>query len=425
MTVKRPIKKNTSKTAVKKTRSTGSNSNRAKIKVVGIGGGGGNAISRMKDGFIRGIEFIAINTDAQDLDYCNAHKKVCIGKTVTRGLGTGMNPELGRKAAVESKTEIAEVLQGADLIFITAGLGGGTGSGASPLIAEIAREVGALTVAVVTKPFTFEGGQRTKIADEALAKIKDKVDTYIVVPNDKIFEMISKDTSINKAFEAIDDVLRGSVQGIAELIAMPGIINVDFADVRAVMKNSGAALVGMGMASGKDRGLIAVGQVLNFPLIDVSINGAKGILFGISGGRDVTMAEINEVAKNIVENVDATAKVIFGAYYNRKIPKGKIKVTLIATNFEARPSSSTQPEADMITGKNLFEEMDKEMVDVPLKSAKSNNYIRPVDNYKEPLSVEDKEDEKERLTIKKEKKDKSKSSEMWDIPAFLRRKKDK
>jgi len=425
MTVKRPIKKNTSKTAVKKTRSTGSNSNRAKIKVVGIGGGGGNAISRMKDGFIRGIEFIAINTDAQDLDYCNAHKKVCIGKTVTRGLGTGMNPELGRKAAVESKTEIAEVLQGADLIFITAGLGGGTGSGASPLIAEIAREVGALTVAVVTKPFTFEGGQRTKIADEALAKIKDKVDTYIVVPNDKIFEMISKDTSINKAFEAIDDVLRGSVQGIAELIAMPGIINVDFADVRAVMKNSGAALVGMGMASGKDRGLIAVGQVLNFPLIDVSINGAKGILFGISGGRDVTMAEINEVAKNIVENVDATAKVIFGAYYNRKIPKGKIKVTLIATNFEARPSSSAQPEADMITGKNLFEEMDKEMVDVPLKSAKSNNYIRPVNNYKEPLSVEDKEDEKERLTIKKEKKDKSKSSEMWDIPAFLRRKKDK
>lgn len=425
MAVKRPTKKNTSKTAVKKARSSGSNSNRAKIKVVGIGGGGGNAISRMKEGFIRGIEFIAINTDAQDLDYCDAHKKVCIGKTVTRGLGTGMNPELGRKAAVESKTEIAEALQGADLIFITAGLGGGTGSGASPLIAEIAREVGALTIAVVTKPFTFEGGQRTKIADEALAKIKDKVDTYIVVPNDKIFEMISKDTSINKAFEAIDDVLRGSVQGIAELIAMPGIINVDFADVRTVMKNSGAALVGMGVASGKDRGLNAVSQVLNFPLIDISINGAKGILFGISGGRDVTMAEINEVAKNIVENVDATAKVIFGAYYNRKIPKGKIKVTLIATNFEARPSSSAKPEADMITGKNLFEEMDKEMVDVPLKSVKSSNYVRPVNNYKEPLSVEDKEDEKEELTIKKEKKDKSKSSEMWDIPAFLRRKKDK
>ena len=271
MAVKRPTKKNTSKTAVKKARSSGSNSNRAKIKVVGIGGGGGNAISRMKEGFIRGIEFIAINTDAQDLDYCEAHKKVCIGKTVTRGLGTGMNPELGRKAAVESKTEIAEALQGADLIFITAGLGGGTGSGASPLIAEIAREVGALTIAVVTKPFTFEGGQRTKIADEALAKIKDKVDTYIVVPNDKIFEMISKDTSINKAFEAIDDVLRGSVQGIAELIAMPGIINVDFADVRTVMKNSGAALVGMGVASGKDRGLNAVSQVLNFPLIDISI----------------------------------------------------------------------------------------------------------------------------------------------------------
>ena len=379
MPVKKSSQKKTPKTTVKKTRSLSSNSNRAQIKVIGIGGGGGNAISRMKDDFIRGIEFIAINTDAQDLDYCNAHKKICIGKTATRGLGTGMNPDLGRKAAEESKTEIAEALQGADLIFITAGLGGGTGSGASPLVAEIAREVGALTVAVVTRPFTFEGGQRTKIANEALAKIKDKVDTNIVVPNDKIFEMISKDTSINKAFEAIDDVLRGSVQGIAELIAMPGIINVDFADVRAVMKNSGAALVGMGIASGKERGLNAVNQVLNFPLIDISIDGAKGILFGISGGRDVTMAEINDVAKNIVENVDATAKVIFGAYHNRKIPKGKIKVTLIATNFEARPPSSTKSESEMTTGKNLFEEMDKEMVDTPLKSVRSNNgYVRPV-----------------------------------------------
>ena len=425
MPVKKPIKKKTPKVAIKKTRSVGSNSNRARIKVVGIGGGGGNAISRMKEGFIRGIEFIAINTDAQDLDYCDAHKKICIGKTTTRGLGTGMNPELGRKAAEESKTEIAEALQGADLIFITAGLGGGTGSGASPLVAEIAREVGALTIAVVTRPFTFEGGQRTKIANEALAKIKDKVDTNIVVPNDKIFEMISKDTSINKAFEAIDDVLRGSVQGIAELIAMPGIINVDFADVRAVMKNSGAALVGMGIASGKDRGLNAVKQVLNFPLIDISIDGAKGILFGISGGRDVTMTEINDIAKNIVENVDATAKVIFGAYHDRKIPKGKIKVTLIATNFEARPSSSAKPEAEMTTGKNLFEEMDKEVVDAPLKSVRSNNdYVRPVGlSDKDP--VEDKDDEKDLFAPEKDKKVKKKSSEMWDIPAFLRKKKDR
>jgi len=218
----------------------------ATIKVVGIGGGGGNAVHRMKKYFERGIDFIAINTDAQDLDYCDVKKKIHIGKNLTRGLGAGMNPDLGRQAAEETKAEIIESLKGADLVFITAGLGGGTGTGASPVVAELAKEAGALTIAVVTRPFAFEGGQRSKIADEGLQKLREKVDTMIVIPNDRVFSVIDKDTPLIKAFEIVDEILRYAVQGIADLIAMPGIVNVDFADVKAIMQDAGTAIVGIG-----------------------------------------------------------------------------------------------------------------------------------------------------------------------------------
>ena len=306
----------------------------AKIKVIGVGGGGGNAVSRMQEDFqIKSVDFIAINTDAQDLDYCKAKHRIYIGKNLTRGLGTGMNPELGRQAAEETRSEIVEALKGADLVFITAGLGGGTGSGAAPVIAEAARELGALTVAVVTKPFSFEGAQRSRIAQEALIKLKDKVDTLIVVPNDRIFSVIKKDTPVVKAFEFIDDVLRHSVQGIAELIAMPGIVNVDFADVKAIMKDAGSALVGIGIATGQERAGSAVDQAINSPLLETSIDGAKGILFAVSGGKDLRLNEIHDIAKSIGESVDPSAKIIFGAYHDRKLRKGALKVILFATGF--------------------------------------------------------------------------------------------
>lgn len=325
----------------------------AKIKVVGVGGAGGNVITRMQKEPIKGVEFIAVNTDAQDLDYCIAHKKLYIGKNVTRGLGAGMNPELGRQAAEESRQEITEALHGADLVFIAAGKGGGTGSSASIVIAEIARELGALTIAVVTKPFAFEGGQRAKIAADALVKIKEKVDALIVIPNDRIFNIINKETSILKAFEAIDEVLKSAVLGVAELITMPGIINVDFADVKAVMQNAGSAIVGIGEASGKDRAQTAVREAINSPLLETTIDGAHGVLFSVSGSRDLKMAEIHDVAKTITDAADPGAKIIFGAYHDRKLNQGMLKVTLIATSFNEGGLTVKKPDMALT---NLFGE---------------------------------------------------------------------
>ena len=305
----------------------------AKIKVLGIGGGGCNAISRMYDDFPRSIDLIAVNTDIQDLEHCSAKKKICIGKNLTKGLGTGMNPDLGRQAAEESRSEIAEVLRDADMVFLTAGLGGGTGTGAISIIAEIAREMGILTIAVVTKPFGFEGAQRNRIAEEGLIKIRDRVDTLITVPNDKIFSIIGKETTLIRAFEEIDRVLRESVGGISELILSPGIINVDFADIKAITRDAGAAMIGIGVASGNERAQKAANMAINSPLLDVSIDGAKGILFSISGQRDLKMFEVNEIAKMVSENADSSAKIIFGAYHDRKLAKGQVKVTLIAAGF--------------------------------------------------------------------------------------------
>lgn len=305
----------------------------AKIKVIGVGGAGGNALTRMHDFFPRGVELIAINTDIQDLQECNARKKIYIGRQITKGLGAGMNPELGKQAAEENRDEIAQALAGADMIFIAAGFGGGTGSGAAPVVAEIAQEMGILTVAIVTKPFSFEGSQRAQIAQDALIKLKDRVDTFITISNDKIFSVIDKDTSLRKAFEAIDEILKNAVLGITELIMSPGIINVDFADVKAIAQNSGPSIIGVGIGSGKDRAGIAAHAALSSPLLETVIDGAKGVLFSISGHRDIKMSEVNEIARIISENVDPSARIIFGTYYDRRLNKGNIKVTLIATGF--------------------------------------------------------------------------------------------
>lgn len=306
----------------------------AKIKVIGVGGGGSNALSSMiADGGIPGVEFVVVNTDAQALLANKAPIKIQIGDSITRGLGSGGDPEMGRQAAEESREKIKEEIEGSDMIFITAGEGGGTGTGAAAVLAEIARETGALTVAVVTKPFEFEGAKRKMVAEEGIQKLKEKVDTLIIVPNQKILQVIDKKTSIVEAFKKIDSVLHQGVKGIAELITVPGLINVDFADVRTVMSNAGTALMGIGIGSGDKRAMSAIKQAISSPLLDVSIEGAKGILFNVVGGPDLTMSEIDEAASIIAKTVDPDADIIFGAVIDEKL-MDQIKITLIATKFD-------------------------------------------------------------------------------------------
>lgn len=306
----------------------------ARIKVVGIGGGGGNALSSMiAEGGIAGVEFVAVNTDAQALLHNKATIKIQIGENFTKGLGAGGDPETGKQAAEESRERIKDDLSGADMIFITCGEGGGTGTGASPIVAEIARETGALTVAVVTKPFEFEGSKRKLTAEEGIQNLKEKVDTLIVVPNQRILQVVDKKTPILEAFKKIDEVLHQGVKGIAELITTPGLINVDFADVRTVMSNAGTALMGMGVGSGDKRAFAAIKQAISSPLLDVSIEGAKGVLFNIVGGPDMTMTEIDEAASIIAKTVDPDADIIFGAVIDDKM-LDQIKITIIATKFD-------------------------------------------------------------------------------------------
>jgi len=310
------------------------------IKVVGVGGGGGNAVSRMSRNFVRGVEFIAINTDHQDLDHCDVRHKIYIGGNLTRGVGAGMNPDIGQQAAEENRSEISEALRDADIVFVTAGMGGGTGGGAGPVIAETAKQSGALTIGVVTKPFSFEGTQRERVAQDGLARFKDKVDALIVVPNDRVFSVISNDTPVMKAFEVIDDILRNAVESIVELIVAPGIINVDFADIRTIVRDAGVAVIGVGVAGGQDRAVKAAKAALNSPLLDMGAEGARGVILAISGLRDLKMAEINEAAKLVSQAVDPAAKIIFGAYYDRSLKDKQLKVTLIATGFDGQAVSS-------------------------------------------------------------------------------------
>jgi cell division protein FtsZ len=302
------------------------------IKVVGVGGSGGNAVSRMKRVKLRGVELIAINTDLQDLQKTRADLKIQIGKEITWGLGAGMDPDVGRRSALESKEEIIQALQGADMIFVTYGAGGGTGTGAGPVVARIAKKLGVLTVAVVTTPFSFEGQARKKTAELGIRRLKDKVDTLITISNDKLLTILDPNIPIWKAFLVCDDILRQAVQGISDLIMLPGIINVNFADIREVIENSGTALFGIGKASGENRAEVAAKRAINSPLLDTSCKGAKGVLFNISG-EDISFSEINEAAQVITKEINPEAKVIFGAIQKEKLRKNQIKVTVIATGF--------------------------------------------------------------------------------------------
>lgn len=316
----------------------------AKIKVLGIGGGGGSALNRMIREKLRGVDFVAVNTDVQALQANLATSKVPIGKTVTRGLGAGMNPEIGRRSAEESANEIRNMIAGSDMVFLTGGLGGGTGSGALPEVAKIARENGALTVAVVTKPFSFEGAQRKRIAEDAYAALAEQVDTIITIPNDRVLQVIDKKTSLLEAFQIVDDVLRQGVQGISEIITLPGLINVDFADVKAIMENAGSALMGIGRASGENRAVDAAKMAIASPLLELSIDGAKGILFTVTGSPDLAMYEVAEAAKVITGSADDDAKVIFGANIDESL-QDEVRITVVATGFDSRERRSAPSRA--------------------------------------------------------------------------------
>lgn len=390
----------------------------ARIKVVGVGGSGGNALSRMMECKLRGVEFVAVNTDAQDLHHSKAGDKIHIGKNLTKGLGAGMNPEIGRQAAEENRDEIAEVLKGSDMVFVTCGLGGGTGTGASPIVAEVAKEAGALTIAVVTKPFSFEGAQRKAIALEGLENLKDRVDALIVISNDRLLQIIDRKTTLMNAFRVVDDVLRQGVQGISDLISKPGIVNVDFADVKAVLQDAGSALMGIGTAAGENRATLAAKSAINSPLLEFSIDGAKGILFNVSGGPDITMLEINEAANVITESIDPNAKVIFGATIDESAKKGELNLTVIAAGFdsemvsEAAPSSSAAPSREI--PKSVIEEI----------SSPSVGSLSEIDE-KPKFIIEEKVAPKPKRQINFESKTSAIGEDEDDeleIPAFIRRK---
>jgi cell division protein FtsZ len=317
----------------------------ARIKVIGVGGGGCNAVNRMIASEVSGVEFWSINTDAQALVNATTHNRLQVGQKLTRGLGAGGNPAIGQKAAEESRDEIASALEHADLVFITAGMGGGTGTGAAPIVAEVAKEVGALTVGVVTRPFTFEGKRRTAQADEGIAALQSRVDTLIMIPNDKLLTVISEQTPVQEAFRVADDILRQGVQGISDIITIPGLVNVDFADVRAVMADAGSALMGIGVGSGKSRAREAAMTAISSPLLESSIDGARGVVFNITGGDDLTLHEVNAAAEIIYEAVDPNANIIFGAVIDERL-QGEVRITVIATGFAAdvqpQPASTSR-----------------------------------------------------------------------------------
>lgn len=372
----------------------------ANIKVVGVGGSGGSAVNRMVSSKIKGVEFIAVNTDAQALHHSVAPHKIHIGRNTTRGLGAGMDPDLGSKSAEENETDIMGTLAGADMVFITCGLGGGTGTGAAPIIADIAREAGALTVAVVTKPFTFEGLQRKDIAERGLDRLIDKVDTIITIPNDRLLQIIDKKTSLLDAFAIVDEVLKQGVQGISELITVPGLVNVDFADVKAIMKQAGSALMGIGKASGENRAQDAARAAIDSPLLELSINGATGVLFTISGSSDLSMFEVNEAAEVITSACDPEAKVIFGAVIDESLGD-EVKVTVIATGFKQQNDKPQErmsvPAQSQISYQETYAKKAEERT---IKKAfnKSEEEERPVETPR------------------------SKEEEELEIPAFLRKK---
>ncbi len=375
------------------------------IKVIGVGGAGGNILSRMKQAKIEGVEFIVVNTDLQDLYKSGIKRKIHIGKNISRGMGSGMNPEVGRQAAEESREQLEEAIKGADMVFLACGLGGGTGSGATPVIADICQQLGVLTIAIVTKPFAFEGSKRAQIAEEALLKLKEKVDAYIVIPNDRIFNVIEEKTPLSQAFEMIDEVLKQSVKGISDLILMPGIINVDFSDVKAILQDAGMSLIGLAKATGEDRAIKAAKEALGSPLFEYSPHMARGILFNIIGDSSLTMTEINEAARVITEVVDPTAKIIFGAMEDEKNKKGEIKIMVIAAGFEYSSKNSNRAQSSSYTP---LEKLNKK----PFESTSSN-----LNDYNK--------DSIQTISIDEHSMEDFTDHSIDEIPAFLRKRKNK
>jgi len=384
----------------------------ARIKVIGIGGSGKNALNHMIASKVKGVEFIVMNTDTQDLHNSLAEKKVHLGKNLTKGLGAGMNPEIGKRAAEETKAEIQDVIKGADMVFIACGMGGGTGTGAAPIVAQAAKEQGILTVAVVTKPFSFEGNQRMKLAEMGLSELEKEVDAILVIPNDRLIVISGKDVGFRQAFALCDEVLKQAVEGISELITTPGMINVDFADIKAVMSDAGSALMGVGIAAGEGRAEKAALQAINSPLLDLSISGAKGVLFAISGGDDLTIHEIQEAAKVITESIDKEAKVIFGTISDDKLKKGEMKVTVIATGFPTdMPKRSLFQIHQKVNEPTVASSSKEEIISSVKDSVKDNSsdYIKKndkkeIEKVEDDLFIDDTDD--------------------WStVPAFLRRNK--
>ncbi|OGD68535.1 cell division protein FtsZ [Candidatus Campbellbacteria bacterium RIFCSPHIGHO2_12_FULL_35_10] len=376
----------------------------ARIKVIGVGGSGKNATNYMIRSKVDRVEFIVMNTDAQDLHHSLASKKIHIGKNLTRGLGTGMNADLGQRSAEETKEEIQDALKGSDMVFITGGLGGGTGTGASPVIAKMSKEMGILTVAVVTKPFSFEGNQRMKLAETGLAELQRAVDAVIIIPNDRILNVAPKGMTVDSAFAMSDEILREAVEGISDLITSPGRINVDFADISAIMENSGSALMGVGKSTGEKRAEEAAKKAINSPLLDVSIHGAKGVLFTIAGGDDLRMDEIQTAANIITESIDPEAKVKFGTIKDEKLKKGEIKITVIATGFSLNSTGN-------IAAKNNDDDNKKKIHNSIL--TKKEEKPRPAHTPQQPTPAPAPTQQ-----VPQEDED-----DTWDaIPSFLRRK---
>ncbi len=359
----------------------------AKIKVVGVGGSGNSAVNRMILSKIRGVEFIAVNTDVQALHHSHAPVKLHIGKTVTRGLGAGMDPEMGKRAAEESANEIREALKDADMVFVTCGMGGGTGTGAAPIVAEIARDLGALTVAVVTRPFAFEGAKRREVAEAGYKELKERIDTIITIPNDRVLGLIDKTTSLLDAFKIVDDVLRQGVQGISELITVPGLINVDFADVKAIMLGQGSALMGIGRGSGEGRAVEAAKQAIASPLLEVSIDGARGILFTVTGGQSLGMKEVADAAAVITEKADEGAKVIFGAVIDESM-KDEVKVTVVATGFDGQERTQMTSSMKSVLSAGSISPAPKPSIFAP-KPVEAQQPIapRPIEAKPQPVAV--------------------------------------
>lgn len=380
----------------------------ARIRVIGVGGSGCNAVNHMVTSGLSGVDFIAVNTDAQDLHKSKAKRKIHIGKALTRGLGAGMNADIGKQAADETREEVQDALKGSDMVFVTCGMGGGTGTGAAPVVAKIARELGALTVGVVTRPFGFEGAQRMRLAEQGVAELRKAVDALIIIPNDKLLAIVSRETGIRNAFAMCDDILKQAVEGISDLITTTGIINVDFADVRTIMQNAGSALMGIGIGSGEKRAELAARAAINSPLLEVSIQGAKGVLFSIAGGDDLGMLEVQDAANVITEAIDPEAKVIFGAVTDDSLKKGQVRVTVIATGF---PESGLRG-TSLFTGRLARKEPDVPPARVIEREEK-----------KVDLAVENEKIEKPRITKQPEVAAASAKDDedIWgSLPSFLR-----